>query len=224
MSLPPLRLDVVSDVVCPWCYLGKRRLDAALRDLPGIAVEIAWRPFQLDATIPAGGMPRDEYLRRKFGPDSRRIDAAHARLNELGAAVGIDYRFERIERAANTLDAHRLIRWAGDAGLQDEMVERLFRLNFSEGADVGSPDVLAAAAAAVGLDGSRVAEKLADGTDADAVTAEIEFWQRAGVTGVPTFVLDRRYAVVGAQETEVLVRAIRTAAEAAGSASMAATA
>jgi predicted DsbA family dithiol-disulfide isomerase len=205
-----LSIDVVSDVVCPWCYLGKARLEHALRIADDVPVTVRWHPFQLDPTIPPGGMPRDEYMRRKFG-DLSRIEPVHQRLAEFGAAEGIAFHFDRIEVAANTLDAHRLIRWAGAAGRESEMVDRLFRLNFTESANIGDHAVLAAAAAELGMDADTVRARLATDEDRAAVQSEIASWQHAGVTGVPAFILNRRYAIMGAQEAETLAGAIRQA-------------
>lgn len=206
-----LAIDVVSDVVCPWCYLGKARLEHALRLAPEVPVAVRWHPFQLDPTIPKGGVPREDYLRRKFG-DLGRIESIHRKLTEYGEAEGIVFRFDRIERAPNTLDAHRLIRWAGAADRETEMVDRLFQLNFAEGADIGDPAVLAAAAADVGMDPASVGDRLSGEEDCVAVQSEVAFWQHAGVTGVPAFILNRRYAVFGAQEAATLAAAIREAA------------
>lgn len=205
-------VDVVSDVCCPWCYLGKRRLDRAVARLADLDVVVNWRPFQLDPTIPPEGLDRKAYMEAKFGVGGR-IDEIHARLSELGAAEGIEYDFDAIRRSPNSLDAHRLIRWAAEAGLQNEMKERLMAAFWSEGADIGDRDVLAEAAAAVGLDAVLVRARLDSDADRDAVSAEIEHYQRMGVRGVPTFILEQKYAVSGAQEIDVLVEALRDVAE-----------
>lgn len=208
-----LTVDVVSDVVCPWCYLGKRRLEEAIK-ASGTPIVVHWRPFQLDATIPPAGMPRREYLERKFGADGR-IEEAHRRLAALGADVGIDYAFDRIQVSPNTLNAHRLIRWAGDdPALQESVVEALFRAYFVEGRDIGDLEVLADIAAAAGMDRSAVAERLASDDDRPEVQADITAAQRIGVTGVPTFIVESRYGLVGAQSAEELLRAFtRVASE-----------
>jgi predicted DsbA family dithiol-disulfide isomerase len=206
-----LTIDVVSDVVCPWCFLGKRRLDAAIRasaDHSPIAVR--WRPFQLDPSIPAGGMDRREHILSKFKDDVR-LGAIHAQLTEMGKAVGIAYAFDRIERAPNTLDAHRLIRWATVGDHQDAVVDRLFRLYFEEGRDVGDRKLLIAVAREVGMDDEIVETLFADGDGVEAVRAEIAQAQSIGVTGVPFFIFASRFGVPGAQETEVLVKAIAQA-------------
>jgi predicted DsbA family dithiol-disulfide isomerase len=207
----PLSVDVVSDVVCPWCYLGKRRLEAAAKVVLEIPLTIRWRPFQLDPTIPPGGIPRDEYVRRKFGSPEA-LDRPNAQLAKAGAEVGIPYAFGKIKRSPNTIDAHRLVRWAAEAGHQDEMVEHLFHLYFVEGADVGDHAVLAKAAANVGMDSVAVSAGLATDRDREAVETEISAASAAGVTGVPCFILDTRAAVMGAQSAEVLASAIRQVA------------
>lgn len=210
-----ITIDVVSDVVCPWCYLGQKRLDRAIAATPEIDVAVNWRPYQLDPTIPAGGVDRQKYMLAKFG-DPARIAQAHQHLVGLGSAEGIDFAFEAIRVAPNTLDAHRIIRWAGAAGdgVQDRVVRRLFRLNFEEGADIGDQAVLADAAAEAGMDGAVVRTLLPTGADVEAVKAEIATASRMGITGVPCFLIEGRYAVMGAQDAEVLADAIRRVAEA----------
>jgi predicted DsbA family dithiol-disulfide isomerase len=210
MTQSPVTIDVVSDVVCPWCYLGKRRLEKALTLAPEVPTVVRWRPYRLDPTIPPGGIDRKEYIIRKFG-SLEAIEPAHERLVAYGKAEGIDYRFERIERSANTIDAHRLIRWAAAAGLQEAMVERLFAAEFTEGKDVGSLRVLAALAGEVGMDTETVGRRLASDEDRAEVIAEVENATRIGVTGVPCFILDGRYAVMGAHPAESLAAAIRDA-------------
>jgi predicted DsbA family dithiol-disulfide isomerase len=209
----PLTIDVVSDVVCPWCYIGKRNLEAALARLPDRDVEIRWRPYQLDSTIPREGIARRTYLERKFGA---RVDEIYSRVAAAGREAGLHFAFERIERSPNTLDAHRLIRWAQSAGKQDDIVERLFRDFFVEGRDIGAHAVLTAAAAAVGMDPPLVERLLAGDADKDAVREEITTAQRLGVTGVPFFIFAGRFGLPGAQPAEVLVSAINNAAEESG--------
>jgi predicted DsbA family dithiol-disulfide isomerase len=200
-------VDVVSDVVCPWCFIGKRRLASALGLRPGMTTEVSWRPFQLDATIPAGGIPRRDYLARKFGSDER-IAALYGRIADAGRSEGIDFRFDRIERQPNTLDAHRLIRWAYAAGVQDVLVERLFALFFLEGRDIGDHDVLAQAAQEAGLDGDDIRHNLSCGIDRQAVQEEIASATKLGIAGVPCFIFDARVGVSGAQPPQVLAEAI----------------
>lgn len=214
----PLRIDVVSDVMCPWCYIGKRRLEAALAETPEVAVAVEWRPFQLDPTLPQEGKDRQAYLSEKFGgPD--RADAIYDRVRAAGADEAIPFAFEKIARSPNTLDAHRLIRWAGIEGVQDAIVERLFQLYFVEGADLTRKETLVAAAVGAGMDAA-VVERLLD-SDADRAETEAEVVraQAMGVQGVPTFILDGKYAISGAQPAETLARAIRqVAAERSGAA------
>jgi predicted DsbA family dithiol-disulfide isomerase len=202
----PLSIDVVSDVVCPWCYLGEKRLAAALAEETEPVV-VRWRPYQLDPTIPDGGVDRAEYMERKFGRDGR-LKAVHDHLVELGAEVGLPFAFDRITRAPNTLDAHRLIRWAASTGLQGQVVDRLFRAYFVEGRDVGDRAVLLDIAADCGLDAALVARLFEEGADVEAVRNEIAEAQSIGVTGVPFFIFAGRLAVPGAQDVSLLRRAI----------------
>ena len=201
-----LVIDVVSDVVCPWCYVGKRRLEAALK---GDAL-IRWRPYQLDATIPPEGLDRKAYMRAKFG-DGPRLGEAHARLAALGQEVGIAFDFEAIQRAPNTLDAHRLIRFASEAGVADAMTERLFADYFEHGRDIGDRAVLEEAARACGL--GDISARL-DGEDgADEVREEIAQAQRMGVEGVPFFIFAEKYALSGAQPVEIFEQVLAQARE-----------
>jgi predicted DsbA family dithiol-disulfide isomerase len=178
-----LVVDVVSDVVCPWCYLGEKRLDAAIAQEPQPVV-IRWRPYQLDPTIPEGGLDRAAYMEKKFGKGGR-LKTVHDNLMRLGAEVGLPFAFEKIKRAPNTLDAHRLIRWAASAGAQREVVDRLFQAYFVEGRDIGERAVLIDIAKESGLDGDLVERLLKEGADADEVRREIAEAQAIGVTGVP---------------------------------------
>ena len=210
-AIRTLQIDVVSDAVCPWCYIGKRHLEAALAELPDVAATIHWRPYQLDPTIPPGGLDRRAYMARKFGED--RLPHIHARLTEAGRAAGLDLAFDRIKRSPNTLDAHRLIRWAWSAGRQDAVVEALFRAFFIDGEDISDREILAARAADAGMDREIVSRLLNEDADVDAVRDEIEKARTLGVTGVPFFILGGRLGVSGAQPPEVLARAIAKALE-----------
>ena len=205
-----LTVDVVSDVVCPWCYVGKRRLERALAQQPDVAAEIQWLPFFLDPTVPAGGIPRVEYITRKFGGSSK-ITAAHERLVGIGESVGIDFKFERIERQPNTLDAHRLIGWAQEADRARSVVERLFQLFFTEGADIGSHDVLVEVGVTAGLEPDDLRRALGGDRDADIVRRQAAAASNAGIGGVPFFVFGKKVAVAGAQETDVFLTAMRQA-------------
>jgi predicted DsbA family dithiol-disulfide isomerase len=206
----PLTIDIVSDVVCPWCYIGKHNLEAALAALPDTNVEIRWRPYQLDPTIPPEGIARRAYLERKFGA---RVDEIYERVAAAGREAGIDFAFNRIERSPNTLDAHRLIRWSQSAGKQNDIVERIFRDFFIEGRDLGQRSVLVEAAAAVGMEPDLIVRLLDGDADTEAVREEIATAQRLGVTGVPFFIFAGRFGMPGAQPAEVLTNAIRQAAE-----------
>lgn len=210
-----LSIDVVSDVVCPWCYLGQRRLDKAIADAPDVDVTVNWRPFQLDPTIPPQGMDRKAYMRAKFGDESRLADA-HARLEAFGKDVGIDYDFSAIAVSPNTLDAHRIIRWAGADGTetQNRLVRRLFKLYFEEGANIGDHGVLAQAAGDAGMDRAVVESLLAGDADREAVSTEAATASRMGITGVPCFLFEGKYAVMGAQEVSTLTDAIKQIAAA----------
>ncbi|OYV32597.1 MAG: disulfide bond formation protein DsbA [Rhodospirillales bacterium 20-64-7] len=208
----PLTIDVISDVVCPWCYMGSRRLKAALAARPNVPVEVRWRPFQLDPTIPPEGLDRHEYMARKFGPD--RIAEIHLRLETAGREVGIPFAFDAIRRSPNTLDAHRLIRWAQGTGRQTEIVEALFHAYFAEGRDIGERTLLAEIAGAHGLDPDLVRVLLQDGSDEASVREEIATAVRMGVSGVPFFLFGGRFGVPGAQAVEVLTAAIDKALEA----------
>ena len=210
-----LSVDVVSDVVCPWCFIGQKRLDKAVAAVDGVDVHINWRPFQLDPGVPRGGKDRRQYMLDKFGSEQR-IRDIHARIEPLGAAEGIAFDFDAIRIAANTLDAHRAIRWAGAAGeaVQNRLVRRLFRLYFEEGADVGDHAVLIAAAREAGMDAAVVETLLPTDADVAAVQTEIATASRMGITGVPCFLIEGKYAVMGAQETDVLADALRQIAAA----------
>ncbi|MGB3901031.1 MAG: DsbA family protein [Mesorhizobium sp.] len=205
----PITVDVVSDVVCPWCFIGQKRLDKAIA-ASGVDVQVHWRPFQLDPTIPPEGKDRREYMLGKFGSEER-IREIHARIEPLSAAEGISFDFDAIKVAPNTLDAHRVIRWAGAAGeeIQNRLVRRLFQLNFEEGRNLGDPAVLVEAAREAGMDTAIVETLLPTDADVESVRGEIDTAARMGVTGVPCFLLEGKYAVMGAQDAATLADAIR---------------
>lgn len=209
-----ITVDVVSDVVCPWCFIGQKRLDKAIAAVD-IDVHIHWRPFQLDPTIPPEGKNRRGYMVAKFGSEQR-IREIHARIEPLGEAEGISFAFDAIKVAPNTLDAHRLIRWAGTAGeaIQNRVVRRLFQLNFEEGANLGDHAVLIEAAREAGMDASVVETLLPTDADVEAVRTEIATASRMGISGVPCFLLEGKYAVMGAQDADTLADALRQVAAA----------
>jgi len=218
MTRQKITVDVVSDVVCPWCYLGSKRLEKAVSSLAGTEVDIHWRPFQLDPSIPKAGVERNAYMIGKFG-SRERIDAAHASLEELGRAEGIGFRFDAITVAPNTLDAHRVVRWAAQAapGVQSAVVRALFSLYFEKGANIGDPQMLVDAARISGMDASIVETLLPTEADKGAVLQEIATAGQLGIRGVPCFIVDGKYAVMGAQSVEVLAGAMaKAAAEKAG--------
>lgn len=205
-----LRIDVVSDVVCPWCFLGQKRLDNAIAAVPEVDVVVNWRPFQLDPSVPSEGMDRKGYMMGKFGSEER-LREIHARLESLGYIEGIKFDFDAIQIAPNTLDAHRVLRWAGASGpeVQNALVRRLFSLYFEHGKNIGDQTVLADAASDSGLGRAVVSSLLASNSDIEAVNQEVETASRMGITGVPCFLFEGKYAVMGAQETSALTDAIR---------------
>lgn len=209
-----IMIDVVSDVVCPWCYIGRKRLEQALDLLPELDVAVHWRPFQLDPAIPQAGKDRKAYLKEKLGGQAR-VDEIHDQLIKLGEEDGIEFDFDAIEVAPNTLDAHRVIQWASQAGpeVQDRLVGKLFSFYFEQGLNIGDHEVLVDAASASGMDGQIVASLLATDADRESVLQEIETASRIGVRGVPCFIIDQKYAVMGAQSADVLADAIRQAAD-----------
>ncbi|TWG94171.1 putative DsbA family dithiol-disulfide isomerase [Mesorhizobium sp. J18] len=213
--MQPISIDVVSDVVCPWCFVGQKRLDKALISTAEIQVDVRWRPYQLDSTIPQEGMDRRSYMLSKFGSEDK-LREIHARLEDLGRAEGIAFDFDAIKVSPNTLDAHRMIRWAATQpdGAQNRIVRRLFQLYFEEGANIGDHTVLLDAAREAGMDAAVVETLLATAADTEAVQAEIATAQKMGITGVPCFLLESRYAVMGAQDADVLADAIRKVSEA----------
>lgn len=212
-----ITVDVISDVACPWCFVGMKRLDRAIELAGDVDVQVRWRPYQLDPTIPKEGVPRRQYMLSKFG-DEAKLRAVHDRLVTLGEVDGIRFNFDAMEIAANTLDAHRLIRWAGSpkspAGAQAQVVKRLFEMNFEEGRDIGARDVLTEVAADVGMDVNLVEALLSSHADEDSLRNEIASAGQMGVTGVPCFLLEGKYAVMGAQDSEVLADAIQQIAAA----------
>ena len=210
MSNPsPLTIDIVSDVVCPWCYLGKANLEKALADY-NEPVIVRWHPFQLDPTIPLEGLDRKAYMAKKF-PDPSYLKNAHERLKSLGDALGLKFDFEAIAKSPNTLDAHRLIQWAEDPDQQDKIVTALFKAYFEQGRDIGDKALLTEIAVENGFKQEEIRQKLSGKDDIDSVQAEIEEAQRIGVTGVPFFIFNRKLAASGAQPPEQLLAAMRQA-------------
>ena len=207
-----MKIEVISDVICPWCFLGKRRLDKALSLVPEVKAEVTFRPFFLDPSIPPEGLSREGYMKSKFG--HRDLKALHQPLVDAGTRDGVPYQLDKITRTPNTLNAHRVIRWALQAGKQPQVVEALFCAYWRDGKDVGAIDVLAEIASSCGMDGSEVLRLLSLPTDAKEVMEEVQKAYELGVQGVPTFIIDQRYGISGAQEAEALADAIRQAAKA----------
>jgi predicted DsbA family dithiol-disulfide isomerase len=199
-----MRIDIVADFTCPWCYIGKRRLERALATRPRMPVRLVWRPFQLNPELPAGGVARQLYLQVKFGSgrSASRIETA---LKLAGAQEGIDFAFERIRRTPNTLNAHRLVRMAGAAGYADAVVERLFRGYFCQGVDIGDIDALARIAGSAGLDRETIRARLAGSAEIAAVLADEAGTRRSGIDAVPCFVIAGDFALAGAQDPEAFV-------------------
>ncbi len=210
-----LQIEVVSDVVCPWCYIGKRRLEKALALKPEIPVEVHFRPYFLNPWVPREGMNRDDYLTTKFGSVDR-YKAIAGRVSAAAAAEGLTYALDKMKRQPNTLDAHRLILWAGQdgnkVGNSARMKQRLMDLYFSEGGDLSDPSVLVRAAADIGLDPDMVRKMLASDRDVERIEREANAAKEAGIDGVPTFIFGGLAAVSGAQSPETLADAIEQVA------------
>jgi len=206
-----LSIDVVSDVVCPWCFIGKRRLEKAIAMKPEIAVAVRWHPFFLNPWIPREGVDRKTYLEKKFG-SADRYEAIAQRVAGAAAAEGLTYAIGKIGRQPNTLDCHRLILWAQNMGDPSRMKQRLMDLYFTEGADLTDRETLVRAARECGLDGERTRQLLDGDTDVDAVERQAQSAKEAGIEGVPCFIFGGALAVSGAQAPEYLASAIERAA------------
>jgi predicted DsbA family dithiol-disulfide isomerase len=210
-SATTLTIDVVSDVVCPWCFIGKSRLEKALALKPNIPVEVRFHPYFLNPWVPREGISRDEYLTTKFGSPEKYKGIA-GRVAAAAAAEGLTYAVDKMRRQPNTLDCHRLILWAQSIGKAAQMKQRLMELYFTEGADLSNRDVLVGAAAEVGLDADRTRGMLASDTDVARVEAAANSAKDAGIDGVPTYILGGVAAVTGAQSPEALANAIEQVA------------
>ncbi len=197
-----IRLDIFSDPVCPWCHVGKSNLDRALAAHPGHPFQIQWHPFQLNPDMPAEGVAKRAYLEDKFGGQAR-VDAIHERLREVARAAGVQLDPDKPKRMPNTLDAHRLIHWAGIEGVQSQVVAALMRAYWVEGRDIGDHATLADIAAAEGMNRVEVMRLLASDADADDILARDQDARRKGVNSVPTFLIAQQYVVTGAQSTEI---------------------
>lgn len=217
-------VEMVSDLACPWCWLGLRRLKRAVEEAAGegIAVDVRFRPYELDPSIPPGGHDYKAYMRQRFGseddapdsPERSRARQMRDALEAYGEAEGVPFNFDAITRRANTLDAHRCVRWAEGQGLGWAMKEALFAANFRDGRDIGDAAVLAEIAGAVGLDAEIVAKLLSSRADETEVRQEEALFMEMGVRGVPTFIANRRYAIQGAEDVAALKALIVQAAQA----------
>jgi len=205
-----LSVDVVSDLVCPWCFIGKRKLERALRQLaatqPDLPVVVRWHPFELNPDLPREGIARHAYLERKWG--TARSGDIYARVTRAGEAAGIPFEFERIEIQPNSVDGHRLVAWAQADGDANDLVERLFSAFFIEGRPIGDRDELARIAGESGRSAEAARAMLASDALREVVIAESREATDAGIQGVPCFIFNGRVAVSGAQEPETLLRAL----------------
>ncbi len=202
-----MKIDIISDTVCPWCLIGKRKLEKALEQRPDLDVEIAWHPFQLHPDMPVEGADRKEFIAKKFGSIDRAREL-YENVERAGTAVGLDFKFSKIARSPNTLNSHRLIKWAASAGAQDKIVEILFRRFFMDGEDLGDTEILVQAAAEAGMDTTIVRDLLNSDRDLDMVSQEDARAREMGVSGVPFFIVDEKYAVSGAQDSSVFLEII----------------
>jgi predicted DsbA family dithiol-disulfide isomerase len=205
-SLKPLKIDIVSDVVCPWCYIGKRRIENALALVPDVPVEVHWR-FFLNTWVPREGITRDEYLTAK--PARSKPIRALPGVVAAASEEGLTYRPELVKCQPNTIDCHRLIHWAEAKGKAAEMKQRLMELYFRDGGDLTDVNVLVQAAADVGLVADDVRKRLATDEDVELISGQAQEASDKGISGVPTYVFAQKYAVSGAQPAEQLARAIR---------------
>ena len=207
-----LAIEIVSDIVCPWCFIGLRRLDLAIaqvrQEIPDFACEKRWRPFFLNPDTPPEGEPYLPFLEKKFGGPAP-VEALFERIRSAGRVYGLEYAFEKIARRANTLQAHRLIHWAQQRGDAERLVERLFIAQFQRGEPVGDPAILVSIAAECGYPAAAVADYLASSEDVDTVRAMEAEARAAGISMVPTFIVDRKMIVVGAEDPAILAGAIR---------------
>ncbi len=194
-----MKIDIVSDTVCPWCLIGKRKLEKALAERPDLDVDITWHPFQLHPDMPLEGADRKEFTAKKFGSVEKAREL-YEHVRQAGDAVGLDFQFGKIARSPNTLNSHRLIRWAGTAGVQDEIVEILFRKFFMDGQDLGDQQVLIDAAEEAGMDINIVKDLLSGDADLELVAKEDNQARQMGISGVPFFIFDDKYALSGAQD------------------------
>lgn len=204
MSIP---ISIVSDVACPWCYIGKKRLEKALDQFPAGTFSVQWHPFQLDPTIPTEGLPRDTYFVKKFG-DSGRLEQIFQQVTQVGEQEGISFRFDQMPKAIQTLPLHQLLHQAGQEGFQDALEERFFKAYFEEGLDLSQLEQVQNLLLEFGWDAPKTASIWNDDQIRSTVQAEIQHFQQGGVSGVPFFILNNKYGVSGAQATTTFVQAL----------------
>ncbi len=202
-----VKLDIISDPICPWCYIGKTLLDRALAERPEHPFTIEWHPFQLNPDMPADGMDRREYLETKFGGKEAAV-RAYAPVVERAKAADLTINFEAMQRTPNTLDAHRLLHWAGIEDKQDAAAMALFRAYFEEGRDIGAHDLLGDLADGLGMDAAVVLKLLKSDADSADISARDAQFRKMGITGVPTFIVAGQHAVPGCQGTDLWLQVI----------------
>lgn len=210
MPTSPLKIEVTADVVCPWCYLGWRRLKRALAMRPDVTAQIEWKAFQLNPDMPHEGVDYKEYMAKKFPPE--RMRQAQAKLKEFGLEDGIEFNFDKIQKAVNTNAAHRLIRWAAAEGKLDAVAEGVMRAYFTDGKFIGDENILADIGAAAGMNRDAIRKKFAEGADIQAVKAEDRAAKESGISGVPFYRLGEEITVEGSYPAEDLVQEIASAA------------
>lgn len=220
VSIMPVTVEMVSDLVCPWCWLGMRRIQSAIESVPDIEVALLFRPYELDPTIPKEGVDYKDYMRHRMGgtgapsepPETSRFRAMREALEQYGAEEGIPFNFSAITRRPNSFDAHRLVRWAQGQGVGSAVKEALFSAYFEHGEDIGDGAVLTRIATENGLDRDIIAKLLSSDADVVVVREEAELFRQMGIAGVPTYIGDRRLAVQGAESAGKLAKFLTTLA------------
>lgn len=209
-----LHIEMVSDLACPWCWVGLRRMQAAIKLVPELDVKLLYRPFELDPALPAAGADYKDYMKQRFGSDTSRDRANQMRdlLIQYGEEENIPFDFEAISWRPNTFDAHRLVRWAQGQNLGTEAKEVLFGAYFAKGENIGDKEVLITLAAKIGLDANIISDLLASDADVDRVREEEDLFRQMGISGVPTFIAHRQIAVQGAETADKFARFLQTAA------------
>ncbi len=212
MRTHPITIDIISDIVCPWCWLGKQYVEAAIKQFPDMEVQINWRPFMLDADIPDEGLPYQYYMKKKFSGDRvEQFQAMREKLIEAAGPAGIEFNFDDIPVRPNTLKAHCLLKWAAKEGKSTQASEALFKAFFQEGLDVGNNEVLIKIARKLGMNEAMVQEMLKSVHNKQAIKSELAYFQELGVSSVPTFIYNGTFAVAGGQPTDAHMRALEKA-------------